>query len=97
MHHELELLVESGLTPLQAISAATKNAAAIVNASQEWGTLEPGKLANIVLIDGKPDRNIRDTRRIALIIKQGEIMDRDKLKFSSAGKDFAIASETTTH
>jgi len=88
LHHELELLVESGLTPLQAISAATKNAAAIVNASQEWGTLEVSKLANILLIDGMPDQNIHDMHRITVIIKQGEIIDREKLKFSSSSKDF---------
>ena len=71
LHRELELLVESGLSPLQAITAATKNAAAIVNASAEWGTLEPGKLANLILVDGKPDRRIGDTRRIALVMKEG--------------------------
>jgi imidazolonepropionase-like amidohydrolase len=89
LHRELELLVESGLTPLQAITAATKNAAAIVNASQEWGTLEPGKLANLLLIDGKPDQHIHDTHKITLLMKQGTIIDRNKLKFTSTSKDFA--------
>ena len=84
----MELLVESGLTPLQAIAAATKNAASIMNADKEWGTLEPGKIANILLIDGKPDQNIRETRRITLVMKQGEVIDRDKLKFGSQSKDF---------
>src|SRR5262249_44704483 len=44
IHHELELLVESGLTPLEAITAATRNAAMILGAEKEWGTLEAGKL-----------------------------------------------------
>lgn len=88
IHHEMELLVESGLTPLEAITAATKNAAAIMNADKEWGTLESGKLANVLLIDGKPDQNIRETRRIALVMKQGELVDREKLKFGSQSKDF---------
>ena len=96
LHHELELLVESGLTPLQAITSATKNAALIVGAGQEWGTLEPGKLANIVLIDGKPDVNIHDTHRIRLVIKEGVILDREKLKFSSTSKDFATVGGIAT-
>ena len=44
IHRELELFVESGLTPLEAITMATKNAATIVNAENRWGTLEAGKI-----------------------------------------------------
>ncbi len=80
LHRELELLVESGLTPLQAITTATKNAAAIVNASSEWGTLEAGKLANVVIVDGKPDERISDTRRIVVVIKEGAVIDRTLLR-----------------
>ncbi len=80
LHRELELLVESGLTPLQAITTATKNAAAIVNASSEWGTLEAGKLANVVIVDGKPDERISDTRRIVVVIKEGAVIDRTALR-----------------
>jgi imidazolonepropionase-like amidohydrolase len=80
LHRELELLVESGLTPLQAITTATKNAAAIVNASGEWGTLEAGKLANLVIVDGKPDERIGDTRRIVVVIKEGALIDRTALR-----------------
>ncbi len=80
LHRELELLVESGLTPLQAITAATKNAAAIVNAADEWGTLEAGKLANLVIVDGNPDKRISDTRRIVFVIKEGAVIDRTALR-----------------
>ena len=80
LHRELELLVESGLTPLQAITTATKNAAAIVNASDEWGELEVGKLANLIVVDGDPDRRISDTRRIVFVIKEGAIIDRTALR-----------------
>lgn len=96
VHHEIELLVQSGLTPLQAITAATKNAAAIMNADKEWGTLEAGKLANILLIDGKPDQNINDTRRITFIMKQGEVINREQLKFGSASKDFPLTGSVST-
>jgi len=80
LHRELELLVESGLKPLEAITTATKNAAAIVNASGEWGTLEAGKLANLIIVDGQPDKRIGDTRRIAVVIKEGAIIDRTALR-----------------
>jgi imidazolonepropionase-like amidohydrolase len=80
LHHELELLVESGLSPLEAITVATKNAAAIVNASKEWGTLEPGKLANLILVDGKPDQRIADTHNVVIVIKEGAVIDRLALR-----------------
>ena len=80
IHRELELLVESGLTPLEAITIATRNAATIMNAETEWGTLEPGKLANIVIVDRKPDQNIRETRNVVAVVKEGQILDRNKLK-----------------
>jgi imidazolonepropionase-like amidohydrolase len=80
LHRELELLVESGLTPLQAITTATKNAAAIVGASRDWGTLEPGKLANLVIVDGKPDQRIGDTRRITAVMLGGSVLDRTALR-----------------
>ncbi len=82
IHRELELLVEAGLAPLQAITTATKNAAILVDADKEWGTLEPGKLANVLLIAGRPDRNIGDTRHISMVIKEGRVLDREALKFN---------------
>jgi imidazolonepropionase-like amidohydrolase len=80
LHRELELLVESGLTPLEAITAATKNAAAILNASKEWGTLEVGKLADLVIVHGNPARRIGDTRYIFAVIKEGTVIDRTALR-----------------
>jgi imidazolonepropionase-like amidohydrolase len=80
LHRELELLVESGLTPLQAITASTKSAAAIVNASAEWGTLEAGKLATLIVVSGKPDQRIGDTRNLLYVIKEGAVIDRVALR-----------------
>ncbi|HVO47922.1 MAG TPA: amidohydrolase family protein [Steroidobacteraceae bacterium] len=79
LHHELELLVESGLTPLEAITVATQNAARFVGAT-DWGTLQPGKQATLIIVDGRPDRNISDTRRIAAVFVRGRKIDRDSLK-----------------
>ncbi len=81
IHRELELLVEAGLTPLQAITVATKNAAILMNASEEWGTLEPGKRADIVIVSGNPAVRVGDTRQIEVVIKEGRSIDREKLEF----------------
>ncbi|MHC4779641.1 MAG: amidohydrolase family protein [Planctomycetota bacterium] len=80
IHRELELLVEAGLTPLQAITLATGNAAAFMGAEGEWGTLALGHLADLILVNGRPDRNISDTRKIELVMQAGRILDRETLK-----------------
>jgi len=81
IHRELELLVEAGYAPLEAITAATKNAALFMNAAGEWGTLEPGKTADLLIINGRPDRMIGDTRKIETVIRAGKVIDRKKLRF----------------
>jgi hypothetical protein len=85
LHRELELLVEAGLTPLQALTAATRNAAQLMNAQAEWGTLEPGKLADLLVVDGHPERNIGDTRNITMVMKEGTFLDREHLRFDQDG------------
>lgn len=83
LHHELELLVEAGLTPLQAITAATRNAAELMNAAAEWGTLEPGKLGDLVIVNGRPDEKIEDTHNVEIVIKQGAVLNRNRLKYDA--------------
>ena len=84
IHHELELLVEAGLTPLQAITAATANAAKLVGAGDEWGTLEPGRLANLLVVNGRPDRAVCDTRKIEMVFVRGRQLDRVRLRYDAA-------------
>jgi imidazolonepropionase-like amidohydrolase len=84
LHHELELLVEAGLSPLAAISLATRNAAQFIGAEKEWGTLEPGRRADLLVIDGRPDLRIQDTRNIVAVIQRGQALDRTKLKLDPA-------------
>lgn len=79
LHHELELLVQSGLTPLEAISVATRNAARFIGAS-DWGTIEPGKQATLIVVAGRPDRNISDTRKVLEVVIRGRTVDRESLK-----------------
>jgi imidazolonepropionase-like amidohydrolase len=79
IHRELELLVEAGLTPLEAIKTATQNAATLMEA--EWGTLTPGKVADVLVVRGRPDKNIGDSRNIEYVFKEGDLVDRTSLKF----------------
>ena len=78
-HLELEELVASGLSPLEAITAATGNAAKILGADEEIGTIEEGKRADLILLDADPLEDIRNTREIYKVIKGGEIVDREGL------------------
>jgi imidazolonepropionase-like amidohydrolase len=63
-HRELELMVEAGLTPAQALQAATSNAAAALHISGNFGTLVKGKRADLILLDADPLVDIRNTRKI---------------------------------
>jgi imidazolonepropionase-like amidohydrolase len=72
---ELELLVQCGLTPLQAIVAATRNAAHVVGEADRLGTIAPGKLADLIVVDGDPVRDIRAIENIMLVVKDGVVID----------------------
>jgi imidazolonepropionase-like amidohydrolase len=79
LHDELELLVEAGLTPLQALQAATLNAARYLEATDSLGTIAPGKLADLVLLDANPLEDIRNTRAITGVVLDGRLLDRREL------------------
>jgi imidazolonepropionase-like amidohydrolase len=81
IHHELELLVEAGMTPLEAIRTATYNAARIMKADEEWGTLQAGRKADVLIIAGNPAEHISDTRKIDTVILNGRVLDRAALRF----------------
>lgn len=74
LHRELELLVEAGLQPMQAIQAATKNNFEFLQVN-DLGTIQPGKLADIIIIKEDPLEDIRNTRTLEMVIKNGEIID----------------------
>ena len=71
---ELETLVKAGLTPAQAIQVATRNGARYTRTSHERGSIVPGKLADLVLVDGDPTRNIADIRKVAAVITRGYLV-----------------------
>jgi imidazolonepropionase-like amidohydrolase len=71
---ELELLVECGLSPAEALRAATSVAARVLHIDDQVGTLAPGRLADLVAVDGDPTRSIAALRRIALVVKAGAVV-----------------------
>jgi enamidase len=78
IHQEMELMVESGLSPMAAIVAATRKAAETLGHEKEIGTIEEGKFADIVIVSGNPVARITDTKNIKLVMKDGKIL-ADKL------------------
>jgi imidazolonepropionase-like amidohydrolase len=75
----IEGLVELGMTPMQALVAATKTGAIASQGLEEYGTLETGKLADILLLDADPTADIKNIRKLAMVMKEGTVIDRDKL------------------
>ncbi len=73
MWREMSALVDSGMTPIQVISAATKTNAEILDQFDELGTIEPGKLADIIVIDGNPLANIDAMQHVDIVVKDGGI------------------------
>jgi hypothetical protein len=79
LHVELERLVEAGLTPLEALQAATLNPARVLEITGELGTVEPGKLADLVLLDANPLVDIRNTKKIRAVVADGRLYRRTDL------------------
>jgi len=76
IHRELELMVtEGGLTPMAVIVAATRGSAEVLGRSDDVGTVEAGRLADFVVLDADPLADIRNTRHIHRVIKDGNIYD----------------------
>jgi hypothetical protein len=71
LHSELALLVKAGLTPAQALQVATRNGARYTRTSNDRGSIAAGKLADLVLVDGDPTKNIEDVRKVSAVITRG--------------------------
>jgi imidazolonepropionase-like amidohydrolase len=74
LHRELELYVGSGLSPALALRTATVNAAALLGVQDRVGVIEAGKAADFLLLDGDPLADIRNTRRIWMVVKDGIVV-----------------------
>jgi len=79
LDRELELYVAAGLTPMQAIQTATITPAQAMKIDKQTGSVQPGKHADIIIVDGNPLTNIREVRKVAVVIKSGQIYDPVKL------------------
>ncbi len=79
LHDELALLVHAGLTPLEAIQSATRNPARFLGLESTLGTIQKGKVADMVLLDANPLADIRNTRQISAVILKGALLTRARL------------------
>jgi imidazolonepropionase-like amidohydrolase len=84
---ELQLLVAGGLSPAQAITAATFDSARALKVDSERGSVAPGKVADLVLVSGAPHHNISDIERIARVFLDGREIDRESLARRIASKE----------
>lgn len=84
LHTELELLVEAGLSPLEALTMATRNGAEALGILSDTGTVIVGKRANLLLLDRDPARDVGNTRSIALVVKDGRAVPPSDLKPDAA-------------
>jgi len=81
LHAEMELLVsKAGMTPLEALTAATRNGAEVLGISDSYGTIAVGKVADLVVLSADPAADIRNSTRIEYVIKAGRVFKRDTSK-----------------
>jgi imidazolonepropionase-like amidohydrolase len=83
---EIELLVEAGFTPVEAIHIASGNGATYLGQQDRIGTLAPGKQADLVLVKGDPSKNIEDIENVETVFKAGVGYDSKKLIDSVKGQ-----------
>ena len=84
LHGEIEEYVMAGLTPFEALQTATMNTARLLNADAELGTIQVGKLADLVIVDGDPLVDIKAARRVRTVIKNGEVYELSALLAAAA-------------
>jgi len=75
LHHEMELLVETGMTPAEVLTAATLENARILRQDERIGSVQPGRIADLVLLEADPLADIANTRRIRSVIRGGRVLD----------------------
>jgi imidazolonepropionase-like amidohydrolase len=92
LHDELGFLVKGGLTPLEALQCATLNAAKWLNRLDTLGTVEPGKLADLVLLDADPLKDIYNTTKISEVFLDGKEFDRAALDYMLGDAEAAAKS-----
>ena len=89
LHTELEHYVDGGLTPFEVLRTATVNAEAL-GSRDDLGTLEPGRLADMVIVEGDPLTDITNTRRVRAVTKNGSLFELDSLLGSRGPRPKAL-------
>jgi hypothetical protein len=85
-HRELQALVYAGLPPVAALKAATINGARALSVEDRLGSIEPGKLADLYIVEGNPLDDIKAARDVRFVLKNGEVYDPQDLLTSAEGK-----------
>ena len=80
LHDELALFVKAGLSPFEALKTATVNPAKFMRREKDLGTIETGKLADLVLLDANPLADISNTRKINSVVANGRYLSREFLE-----------------
>ncbi|HXX01451.1 MAG TPA: amidohydrolase family protein, partial [Candidatus Acidoferrales bacterium] len=89
LHEELQRFVAAGFTPLEALQTATLNPAKFLGKEDQLGTIDKGKLADMVLLDANPLDDIRNTQKIAAVVVSGRYLSRADLDKMLAGVEEA--------
>lgn len=92
LHQELTLFVAAGFTPMEALQSATLNPARYLGRDQDLGTIEVGKIADLVLLDANPLDDIANTQRIRAVVVNGRFLDRTALDLMLHNAEAAAAS-----
>jgi len=82
LHHELGLYARAGIPPAEVLRLATLTAAQVIGANAERGVIAPGKLADLILVDGDPSVHIADIDRIDMVMKGGKVYDPGRIEAS---------------
>ncbi|MFN2517272.1 MAG: amidohydrolase family protein, partial [Pyrinomonadaceae bacterium] len=80
VHEEMALFVQAGFTPMEALQAATRNPAIFLGELISQGTIERGKIANVIVLEANPLQNIRNTQRIDAVILNGRYLPKEALQ-----------------
>ena len=89
LQRELELYVQAGMTPAQALQVATYNGAKYSRVLEDRGVIMQGKRADMILVDGDPTKNISDIRQIALVVKGDKAYSPSEIYDALGVKPFA--------
>src|ERR1700684_1635317 len=79
LHDALANFVEAGFTPMESLQTATSNPASFLGVEASLGSVEPGKVADMVLLSANPLEDIRNTRKISIVVANGQVLDRAAL------------------